>query len=617
MGEIGQIVAGRYRLEARLGAGGMGTVWRAQDMLLDRVVAIKELRFSQGLTDEQHAEVVQRAVAEASHAGRIDHPNVVRVQDVVTDNERPWIVMQLVEGRSLEQIINAEGAWAPERVAQLASWMIGALSAAHAAGLIHRDVKPSNVLIPDSGGALLTDFSVAKVLGSGTMTNTGMLLGTPGFIAPERILNGVVGMEADLFALGATLYFAAEGVSPFASDDPVTGAFAPAIRQHDPPQRAGEMASIIDRLLIKDPRERATLADLQAHVQQHFPGSDAPAPVAVPPPPRATPIAVPLPPPMEIPLGSAWAPAIIEDNAELEPLPPKELDRRRIVLAVALAVVLLLVGSVVLTQVLDGGKGANGTAAPLQSQSPSTSPSPSDTPSPSASASPSPAASGSAAPVVGEVTAIQVLSNVADGPSCKATISARVTVSGPAEVRLQTEINGGSDGTKTLSFTEAGQKTIQLSSTSSVSNGSATVRSTAPNSMQASRSWNGIPHCGTGLFFTVSGTVRCSGGTIAEFHGTATVFSGWANTADFVGATVYGQFTVTGGAQLTKNPQPIGGSPLAPGQSRTVSVDVGSRFDTGTPIGQPYDLVMKPSSTSTPSASNHVTGTVPPPCSTP
>ncbi|WP_432830130.1 protein kinase domain-containing protein [Dactylosporangium sp. CA-092794] len=252
-------LVGRYRLESAVGAGGMGTVWRATDLRLERQVAVKEVRFPASLSDEERAELTDRAMREARSAAKLDHPNIVAVHDVVVDDGRPWIIMRLIEGRSLDQVIRADGPLEPAEAARIGLALTEALSAAHAAGIVHRDVKPSNVLVQPDGKILLTDFSIAAAFGTGTLTRTGILLGSPGYIAPERLRTGKAGPEADYFSLGATLFFAVEARNPFeVSGDALAGMFAAATEPHPRPERAGALTAAIDGLLAKDPGARLT-----------------------------------------------------------------------------------------------------------------------------------------------------------------------------------------------------------------------------------------------------------------------------------------------------------------------------------------------------------------------
>ncbi|WP_433220466.1 serine/threonine-protein kinase [Dactylosporangium sp. CS-047395] len=247
----------RYRLESPIGAGGMGTVWRATDLTLERAVAVKEVRFPASLSDDERVELTDRAMREARSAAKLDHPHIVAVHDVVVADGRPWIVMRLVEGRSLDQVVRDDGPLTPAAAARVGIALVGALEAAHAAGIVHRDVKPSNVLVQPDGKVLLTDFSIAAAFGTGTLTKTGILLGSPGYIAPERLRTGKAGPEADYFSLGATLYFAVEGRNPFAvADDALAGLFAAATEEHPRPERAGALTAALDGLLAKDPAAR-------------------------------------------------------------------------------------------------------------------------------------------------------------------------------------------------------------------------------------------------------------------------------------------------------------------------------------------------------------------------
>jgi len=212
----------------------MGTVWRAWDEVLDREVAVKELRISDGLPPDERAKAYQRTHREARTAARLSHPGLVTVFDVAEEDGRPWIIMELVPARSLDQIIAHDGPLPPERAADAGRQLLAALATAHAAGVLHRDVKPSNVLLADGGRAVLTDFGIATFPGDPKLTQTGMVMGSPGFTAPERIQGHPATPASDLWSLGATLYAAVEGHGPF---DRVGGAITTmsAIINSDPP----------------------------------------------------------------------------------------------------------------------------------------------------------------------------------------------------------------------------------------------------------------------------------------------------------------------------------------------------------------------------------------------
>ena len=215
LADTGRVIAGRYRLQAPIGRGAMGVVWRARDQLLDRDVAVKEVKIADTLTDQERANAYQRTLREAKTAARLNHPAVVTVYDVAEDEGRPWIVMQLVNAQSLDQVLASSGPLSPRRAAEMGRQLLSALSVAHSAGVMHRDVKPSNVLLGHDDRAVLTDFGIATFQGDPKLTQTGMVMGSPGFTAPERIRGEDASPASDLWSLGATLFAAVEGHGPF------------------------------------------------------------------------------------------------------------------------------------------------------------------------------------------------------------------------------------------------------------------------------------------------------------------------------------------------------------------------------------------------------------------
>ncbi|MER7776127.1 serine/threonine-protein kinase [Streptomyces sp. NPDC096191] len=251
-----RVIAGRYRLLSPLGEGGMGTVWRARDEVLNREVAVKEVRAPSGLPESDVRRMYARLEREAWAAARVAHHNVVTVYDVATDGDRPWIVMELVRGLSLADLLDAEGPLEPERAALIGAEVLAALRAAHAAGVLHRDVKPANVLLSNDGRVVLTDFGIARVEGSSALTMTGEVIGSPEFLAPERALGRTPGPESDLWSLGVLLYAAVEGASPFRQDTPLSTLRAIVDEELPPPHRAGALAPVVEGLLRKDPAER-------------------------------------------------------------------------------------------------------------------------------------------------------------------------------------------------------------------------------------------------------------------------------------------------------------------------------------------------------------------------
>ncbi|MEU5666085.1 serine/threonine-protein kinase [Streptomyces longwoodensis] len=253
-----RLVAGRYRLVSPLGEGGMGTVWRARDEVLHREVAVKEVRAPAGLPASDVERMYTRLEREAWAAARVAHRNVVTVYDVATEDGRPWIVMELVRGISLAEVLDAEGPLSPRRAAYIGAEVLAALRAAHAAGVLHRDVKPANVLLSNDDRVVLTDFGIATVEGSSALTMTGEVIGSPEFLAPERALGRTPGPESDLWSLGVLLYAAVEGASPFRQHTPLSTLRAIVDEQLPAPRRAGPLAPVIEGLLRKDPAERMT-----------------------------------------------------------------------------------------------------------------------------------------------------------------------------------------------------------------------------------------------------------------------------------------------------------------------------------------------------------------------
>ncbi|MBH1934456.1 protein kinase [Streptomyces sp. AV19] len=241
----------------------MGVVWRAFDEVLGREVAVKEVRAPQHVREADVRVLYARLVQEARAAARIAHPCVITVHDVVEQEGRPWIVMELVRGRSLADVLDREGTLDPREAARVGAAVLGALRAAHAAGVLHRDVKPGNVLLEDEGRVVLTDFGIALVEGTGTLTRTGDVIGSPDYLAPERALGQRPGTPSDLWSLGATVYAAVEGVSPFHRTSALGTLQAVVHDPPPPPRRAGPLAPLLEGLLLKDPDTRMGSAEAQ------------------------------------------------------------------------------------------------------------------------------------------------------------------------------------------------------------------------------------------------------------------------------------------------------------------------------------------------------------------
>ena len=252
----GRTVGRRYTLRSSVGSGGMGTVWRAFDELLRREVAVKEVLLPPGIPAAERSVLCERTLREARAAAALNHPSVIRVYDVVNDGDRPWIVMELLDAASLADTLRDEGPLPYDRVAEVGLAVLGALEAAHRVGVLHRDVKPGNVLLGNDGRVTLTDFGVARSPNESPLTSTGLLLGSPQYIAPERARGRSFGPSSDLFSLGATLYTAVEGRPPFDRGDPLPTMTAVVVEPPDQMAFAGPMAPVLLGLLEKDPQQR-------------------------------------------------------------------------------------------------------------------------------------------------------------------------------------------------------------------------------------------------------------------------------------------------------------------------------------------------------------------------
>ncbi|MDT4992214.1 MAG: eukaryotic-like serine/threonine-protein kinase [Actinoplanes sp.] len=268
----GTLIGGRYTLRAAVGHGGMGTVWRAADTLLRRDVAIKEVILPAGLAPSDRDSMYERTMREARAAAALQHPAVVQVYDVVHENDRPWIVMELLDARSLADMVIEDGPVAPRVVAKIGIALLGALEVAHAHGVLHRDVKPANVLICSDGRCVLTDFGVARMPTDVQLTTPGMVLGSPHFISPERAMGSDFGPPSDLFSLGVTLYTAIEGRPPFDKGDPIETMHAVVEDPPAPVQRAGSLTPVLMGLLEKDPARRFDVPTARTMLRQQLAG---------------------------------------------------------------------------------------------------------------------------------------------------------------------------------------------------------------------------------------------------------------------------------------------------------------------------------------------------------
>jgi eukaryotic-like serine/threonine-protein kinase len=382
-----RILVNRYALKSPLGRGGMGVVWRAHDVVLGREVAVKEVAFPASMPDAERHSAQARVTREARAAARLNHQGAVTLYDVVTHQGGVFIVMELVEAPTLAELVRVEGPLTPERVAEIGAQLAGALESAHQAGIVHRDVKPDNVLVPQAGAAKLADFGVASLAGDPRLTTTGVVIGSPAYMAPEQAQGEPIGPLADFWALGATLYFAVEGQPPFDKGSSMATLAAVVNEAPQPMRRAGPLAPLIAALLDKDPQARPSGRKAQAWLGWLLVVTPSSPPTQILPTqrpghagpltPAPTPAGTPTPPspavaagrqqrgqqaqPFELDQASAWeppadpAPAQRPSRPVLPPAPPVPRRRGRWPLGV---VALLLVGGL-LTAWLTNSIGAD------------------------------------------------------------------------------------------------------------------------------------------------------------------------------------------------------------------------------------------------------------------
>ncbi|WP_163508753.1 serine/threonine-protein kinase [Fodinicola acaciae] len=393
-----RVIADRYTVVSAIGQGGMGRVWRARDRILDREVALKELLLPASMAAEVRREMSDRLLKEARLGARLRHPAIVSVYDVLTVDDSPWIVMELINGRSLDDLVMDGGPLPAPQVAEIGIALLGALTAAHKAGVLHRDVKPANVIVGADGAVSLTDFGIAFELDKTSLTATGLMIGSPPFIAPERVRGETIGPPSDLFSLGATLYQAVEGRPPFDREGPLPTLAAILNEPPDPFRLAGPLQPLLAGLLDKDQTRRLDADAALKALKQAAEGA-APLPATSMPtaPAPADPIPVPPPPagpeastvqvhqtqvlPMSPPIGRATVstpprsgtlygrPATPPPPVRpAPPPPPPRPTKRRRPIAIVVIVLALVVaagaGTAVVWTLSHGSTGPTGTPSP-------------------------------------------------------------------------------------------------------------------------------------------------------------------------------------------------------------------------------------------------------------
>ncbi|MFE9169910.1 protein kinase [Streptomyces kebangsaanensis] len=403
-GDNCRVIAGRYRLQARLGRGGMGVVWRATDQLLGREVAVKELPFDETLSAEEAAVRRERTVREARAVAQLRHPHIVVVYDIVEQDERPYIVMEPIDGGSLADRIAARGPVDAAEGARIGIALLSALRTAHAAGVLHRDIKPANVLVESAGDRIvLTDFGIAQVAGATTLTETGSFVGSPEYTAPERMSGARTGPESDLWSLGALLCTALSGESPFRRDSLGGILHAVVFDEIRPPPQAAPILPVVRGLLERDPDRRLAADEAERMLRTFLESGRTPAPPA-----RGTPTRrdVPVPPHAPRPVPAA------PPTAGPAPQEPGRYSTRSVLVAALLVAAVAGAGVSAAALLIRGGGNDGGTPTTSAPRTPvSTSAGTA-----SRSSTPPPSATSPATPV-STVTVTRPAPPPADGPT--------------------------------------------------------------------------------------------------------------------------------------------------------------------------------------------------------
>ncbi|MEV6240819.1 serine/threonine-protein kinase [Lentzea sp. NPDC051838] len=362
----------RYVLLDQLGAGAMGVVWRARDELLHRDVAVKQMLLNDVQPAEAH-EAVQRAMREGRIAARLQHPNAIAVYDVVLDNGKPCLVMEYLPSKNLSAILDERGPMPPLEAARIGSLAASALAAAHSAGIVHRDIKPGNVLIGRDGLVKITDFGISRALGDVAVTKTGMLAGTPAYLAPELARGAEPAPPSDVFSLGATIYAMTEGEPPFGKSTNDLGLLYKVARgETRPPMRSGPLTPLLVRMLANEPSQRPTAAQAAAELKAISEGNAVPATAVIPPRPMTPPSGTAvmgagprthntMPPQGPRTRPPAPQPAY-DDYDDYEPEPAPKKSRGLAIAAAVLAV--LLIGGLAYVLINNYGKDNNSAAGP-------------------------------------------------------------------------------------------------------------------------------------------------------------------------------------------------------------------------------------------------------------
>jgi eukaryotic-like serine/threonine-protein kinase len=393
--EEADLIAGRYRLLEEVGSGGMGVVWRAKDELLGRTVALKALAVRSVISGSGNAAVddesSRRAMREARIAARLHHPNVIGVYDIVEHERRPFLIMEFLASRSLSEMTAAGVTLPPAEAARIGALLAAGLTAAHSAGIVHRDVKPGNVLLAEDGTVKLTDFGISRAVGDTTVTASGILLGTLSYIAPEVGRGLTADARSDVYSLGATLYAAVEGQPPFGTDDNAIALLYRIVHEEiTPPRNAGPLAPVLMWMLERDPISRPTMSQvrraleaIEAGEAEGGEGNDSAAGFVADATPASEPDKDAAEPAAALSPSASSAPSEPDEQKQAARIPFER--RQRVLIAGLIAVLLAVIGAIVLAETV-GSHAASGNPAASSSHLASTAPL---APVPSPSASPS------------------------------------------------------------------------------------------------------------------------------------------------------------------------------------------------------------------------------------
>ena len=362
-------IAGRYLLVSLLGRGGMAVVWRGEDLILRRDVAVKEVSLPDGVAASERDKTRSRVLKEARAAASLNHPGAVMIFDVVDDGGQTFIVMELLDGRTLVELVEADGPLTPARTARLGLSVLGALTTAHANGIVHRDVKPANIMVMPDGRSKLSDFGIATLQDDTRITSTGLVLGSPAFMAPEQASGAPSTPESDLWGFGATLFYALEGTAPFERPGVIPTLSAIINDGPRPAERAGPLRPLIEGLLAKSPGERPRPEEVRAALEQvaGSEGRDATGPA----PTRGTTVPMLSRPPVASP-GAGTQPSrpdrVTSEQAKADPVRRADGARRRnpmitvgfVLAGIALAVAAFVWGPALLAPTSPEGGGGVG-----------------------------------------------------------------------------------------------------------------------------------------------------------------------------------------------------------------------------------------------------------------